>query len=237
MVDEPTDPAPVDEQEASESEAAQQQPSSSPGDGVKSVEPQAGARRNFFWALLAIVAGGIVGIVPLALGLYTFLVGPFQKKQTPLNYESEEDQGAASNEYFVAPLGALPEDGMPRRFEIVADRVDAWSFIPGQAIGAIFLSRQKVEPGQSEVLAFHATCPHAGCTVAFNVDTNAFLCPCHNSSFGKDGKKIDLSGRSNPSPRGLDKLEVNQDKLARDGEVWVKYVNYYTGRKDMKPKI
>ena len=146
-------------------------------------------------------------------------------------------QGAASNEYFVAPLGAIPEDGMPRRFEIVSDRVDAWSFIPGQAIGAIFLSRQKVEPGQPEVVAFHATCPHAGCTVAFNVDTNAFLCPCHNSSFDKDGKKMDLSGRSNPSPRGLDKLEVNQDKLARDGEVWVKYLNYYTGRKDMKPKI
>ena len=236
MVDVPMDPSPVDKQSASESEATKEQPTSDPGNAVTAGEPQAGARRNFFWALIAIVAGGVVGIVPLAIGLYTFLVGPFQKKKTPLNYESEGGEGAASDEYFVAPLGAIPEDGMPRRFEIVADRVDAWSFIPGQAIGAIFLSRQKAEPGQPEVVAFHATCPHAGCTVSFNVDTDAFLCPCHNSSFDKDGKKMDLSGRSNPSPRGLDKLEVNQDKLARDGEVWVKYLNYYTGRKEMKPK-
>ena len=189
MVDEPADPAPVDEQEASESEAAQQQPSSSPGDGVKSVEPQAGSRRNFFWALIAIVAGGIVGIVPLAIGLYTFLIGPFQKKQTPLNYELGGDQGAASNEYFVAPLGAIPEDGMPRRFEIVADRVDAWSFIPGQAIGAIFLSRQKAEPGQSEVVAFHATCPHAGCTVALMSTRMLFSVPATTARSARTARK------------------------------------------------
>ena len=234
MADESVDPVPVEVQGEPGNEALQEPPQDAP---EHAEDRQGGPRRNFFWELTAVLAGAIVGVVPMLVGLYTFLLTPFRKKQLPLNYETGIGEGAGANEYFVAPVDAIPADGMPRRFEIVADRVDAWSFIPGQAIGAIFLSRQKAEPGQPEVVAFHATCPHAGCTVAFNVDTDAFLCPCHNSSFGKDGKKMDLSGRSNPSPRGLDKLEVNQDKLARDGEVWVKYLNYYTGRKDMKPKI
>ena len=69
-----------------------------------------------------------------------------------------------------------------------------------------------------------------------DVTDPVYLCPCHNSSFSKDGEKMDLAGRNNPSPRGLDKLKVNQEKLASNGEVWVEYVNYYTGRKEMKPK-
>ena len=238
MVEKPTDPAAVDEQGAAGNKPAgdQEQVSPGPPDAGTSGGSQVGGRRNFFWALIAIVAGGIVGIVPLAVGLYTFLLTPFQKKQPPLNFQADNNDAEANNEYFVALLEAIPENGMPRRFEIVADRVDAWNFIPGQAIGAIFLSQQKGEAGRAEVLALHATCPHAGCTVAFDIDTDAFLCPCHNSSFSKDGRKKDLSGRSNPSPRGLDKLQVNQEKLASDGEVWVKYLNYYTGRKEMKPK-
>ena len=238
MVDESTDPVPVDEQDAAGTKPAREQEPVSPGssDAGTSGGSPVGARRNFFWALIAIVAGGIVGVVPLAVGLYTFLLTPFQKKQPPLNFQADNNNGAANNEYFVAPLEAIPENGMPRRFEIVADRVDAWNFIPGQAIGAIFLSRQTAEAGRAEVVAFHATCPHAGCTVAFDIDSDAFLCPCHNSSFSKDGKKKDLAGRSNPSPRDLDKLQVNQEKLTSNGEVWVKYLNYYTGRKEMKPK-
>ena len=233
MADESVDPVPVEVQGEPGNEALQDPPQDAP---EHAEDRPGGARRNFFWELTAVVAGAIVGVVPMLVGLYTFLLTPFRKKQLPLNYETGTGEGAGANEYFVAPLDAIPADGMPRRFEIVADRVDAWNFIPHRPIGAIFLSRQQGDGPSPQVVAFHATCPHAGCTVAFSVDSDAFLCPCHNSSFSKDGEKMDLAGRSNPSPRGLDKLQVNQEKLSSDGEVWVEYVNYYTGRKEMKPK-
>ena len=33
-------------------------------------------------------------------------------------------------------------------------------------------------------------CPHAGCMVDYEKDTNEFVCPCHQSKFDIDGKKI-----------------------------------------------
>ena len=57
-----------------------------------------------------------------------------------------------------------------------------------------------------------------------------------NSSFNLDGaKRKSESGRENPSPRDLDKLSVDPSKLA-DGEVWIKFQNFYTGRVEPKPK-
>lgn len=230
MNDESTDPVPGGDSSDARSDVVDEQK-------LDQASPDSSdeARRNFFWQLIAATTGAIVGIGPMVIGLFAFLVTPFRKKQTPLNFAV--GSGGESNEYFVAPLEGVQADGIPRRFEIIADRVDAWNFIPGQAIGAIFLIRQETGSEQPEVVAFHATCPHAGCTVSFNGDTDAFLCPCHNSSFSKDGQKLALEGRNNPSPRALDKLTVNQQKLVSDGEVWVEFVNFYTGRKEQKPKI
>lgn len=187
-------------------------------------------RRNFVWQLVAATAGGIVALGPLCVGLYTFLTNPFKRPRPPHNFDSGGAAGAAS-EYRIAPLSALPADGVPRRFAVIADKTDGWNFTPDQPIGAVYLARQPAGDGETEsISALHATCPHAGCTVSYSVDMDAFLCPCHNSSFGKDGSKKDLAGRTNPSPRSLDQLSVNQAKLDEDGEIWIEFANYYTGR-------
>ena len=38
-----------------------------------------------------------------------------------------------------------------------------------------------------------------------------------------------------PSPRNMDDLAVDPDKL-KEGEVWVQFVNYYPGKEDREEK-
>ena len=59
-------------------------------------------------------------------------------------------------------------------------------------------------------------CPHEGCEVAWDANTNRFACPCHASFFAADGARI-----SGPSPRGLDPLPAR----VQDGKLQVQYVS------------
>ncbi|MDZ8109434.1 MAG: ubiquinol-cytochrome c reductase iron-sulfur subunit [Nostoc sp. DedQUE12a] len=36
--------------------------------------------------------------------------------------------------------------------------------------------------------AVSLTCTHAGCTLGWKADTKKFICPCHGSEYGIDGK-------------------------------------------------
>jgi cytochrome b6-f complex iron-sulfur subunit len=38
--------------------------------------------------------------------------------------------------------------------------------------------------------AVKAQCPHQGCLVNWKLEQSAFVCPCHGSTFGPDGKVI-----------------------------------------------
>ena len=200
-------------------------------------------RRSFLVEIAAIVVGGLASLGPLAIGLYAVLSEPFRARKTPGKFSrSDGDAGGSGDEYFVTTMESLSGDGMPRRFEVIANKFDAWNFVPDQPIGAIYLSKQDAAKESDQafvdaagkkwsVVAFHATCPHAGCSVSFKQTVSAFLCPWHNSSFNVDGTKRDLEGSHNPSPRPLDRLKVNDDKLA-SGEVWVEFFDFYTGREN-----
>jgi menaquinol-cytochrome c reductase iron-sulfur subunit len=134
----------------------------------------------------------------------------------------------------VATLEQIPKDGTPVNVPVLADKVDAWTVEVGQPIGAVYLRREG-EDGET-VVCYNAVCPHAGCMVAYSGDQSKFLCPCHNSAFGLDGEKIDLPGKSNPSPRPMDTLEVDEEKVKKDGEVWIKFENFYPGKHDKVAK-
>lgn len=194
------------------------------------------ARRNFIWGLTAAVIGLVVSVFPVKVGLLVFLDPLLGKKKVPEKYRKGEDGDGGYIK--IATLEAVPDDGLPRRFPVIADLSDAWNFSPGQPIGAIYLRREK---GKKEVEVFHATCPHAGCSVAYTHDPDPkqclYKCPCHNSAFGLDGERVNLPGKENPSPRPLDTLEVDDKKLAATGEIWVKFLNFYTGIHDKKAKI
>ena len=184
-------------------------------------------RRNFVLEGATVVISLIVGVVPFAAGLLSFLDPLFRKNQTPGKH-TKGDQGGKTELVRICSLEALPPNGPPQRFPVITDQFDAWNFTAQQPIGSVYLQRIS----DSEVRVFNTTCPHAGCSVS--CDGQAFHCPCHNSSFELNGsKRVSESGRENPSPRALDTLEHTIDE---SGYVNVHYQNFYPGREEKKPK-
>jgi menaquinol-cytochrome c reductase iron-sulfur subunit len=188
------------------------------------------SRRNWIVEWSAVAFGALVGLIPLLVGAITFL-DPWRRR-TGLPKSRQAAGGGPGQEGFVrvAALDGLTVGGPPQRFPVIADHVDAWNFIPNQPVGAVFLQRV----ADHDVRCFNATCPHAGCSVSLQDD--AYLCPCHNSAFNLDGtKRTSGSGRENPSPRSLDSLPVDAEKLQAN-EVWVEFMNFYTGKHEKIPK-
>ncbi len=174
--------------------------------------PADGQRRGFLTKLAAIVVGGIVSFVPAAAGLVAFF-DPLRRK-------------SGKGEFIrVATLDSLAGEA-PQMFQVIADKQDAWNLYPKEPLGGVYL--RKTAAGDVECL--NATCPHAGCIVDFVADKGVFKCPCHNSSFEADGTRIDPE--KCPSPRDLDTLVVDQDRLKQTGEIFVEYRNFRTGSEE-----
>ena len=163
-------------------------------------------RRHFITKAAAIVIGGVVTVFPALAGIFVFL-DPLRRKS------------ATSGAVRVASLNSLPENGVPRRVDVIATRVDAWNRTPNVAVGSVYLQRL----GPDKVRALNTVCPHAGCAVGHRAAQGHFHCPCHNSSFSYDGKILDPKS---PSPRGLDELEV---EIRAGGEIFVKFQNFRKG--------
>jgi menaquinol-cytochrome c reductase iron-sulfur subunit len=187
-------------------------------DPTQHIGASSGAGRRGF---VAAVIGAVTFLFPFAAGIITFL-NPLRPRH------GSGGDGKPGRLIRLAAMAALPDDGVPRRFPVIADRKDAWTGHPREAIGAVYLRRRS---GSDEVEAFSATCPHTGCFVAFNRDRGAYQCPCHGSVFKVDGQL-----ESGPSPRGLDKLDAAARPSGDQKEIWVRYVDYYSGIKEKIPK-
>lgn len=186
-----------------------------PDQPVSALEPQSCAgcgRRDFFKKSLAVLIGGVAALIPALAGLLV-LLDPLRRKT------------AAGGPIKVTTLAALPDDGVPRRFAVLADKVDAWNKYRNVPVGAVYLRRT----GDGKVEALNVVCPHAGCSVDLSPAHNGFICPCHNSTFLLDGKIADAKS---PSPRPLDSLPA---EVRGEGEVWVNFQNFQAGRPDKVP--
>jgi menaquinol-cytochrome c reductase iron-sulfur subunit len=182
-------------------------------------------RRDFLKKFAATVIGGLVVAVPGLAGLAVYF-DPIRRKRK---------NGNGGGDYTdVAPLSAVPADGVPRRFQVLAKRADAWNRHPAAPVGAVYLKRPKETP--DTVLAFNVVCPHAGCFVEpGNADhpggPGGFFCPCHNSAFHPDGSIV--RGKC-VSPRGLDDLDVDPEGL-RSGVIRVRFQNFVPGTHQKTP--
>jgi menaquinol-cytochrome c reductase iron-sulfur subunit len=190
---------------------------------VSSTPPaEPAARRSFIVRLAAVVTGGIVALFPFAAGLGV-ITNPLRRSKG----SSGDDDADVSKFSRICPLDALPADGMPREFAVVADASDAWTHAIAQRIGAVFLTRSSKD--SNEVTAFTATCPHLGCAVEFDASKKDYECPCHKSGFAIDGKKL-----FGPSRRGLDSLPVKLVDKAGAKEVLVKFERFKGGIAEKK---
>ena len=83
-------------------------------------------------------------------------------------------RGPKGSAIRVTTLDALPPDGVPRKFPVLATRVDAWNKFTEVPIGAVYLRRT----ADGKVQALNVVCPHAGCFVDYLASRGSFLCPC-----------------------------------------------------------
>jgi menaquinol-cytochrome c reductase iron-sulfur subunit len=162
-------------------------------------------RRDFLKKASAVAIGGAITLIPVAAGARV-LLDPLRRG------------GVGTQKIKVTNLDSLPKDGIPRKFPVLATRIDAWNKYPDAPVGAVYLRRT----GDQTVEAVNVVCPHAGCAVDFRAERKAFFCPCHNSLFEIGGK---ISDPKSPSPRGLDTLNVE----IRGSDIWVEFQNFRTG--------
>ncbi|MBA4016033.1 MAG: hypothetical protein C0483_02475 [Pirellula sp.] len=179
-------------------------------------------RRGFFMQALAVLLGGLVGLVPLAAGLAVYL-DPLRRirgKAEPVP---------------VTTLDALPDaskhDALVGLYKIMANRQDAWNLYPNEPVGAVYLV---VPKGTKEIKALNATCPHLGCFVDVQQgsDGYSFKCPCHTSAFTGDGSRI----MPCVSPRNMDEMKCTVTKVDGRLDVSVVFENFQPGLEEKKPK-
>ena len=170
--------------------------------------PTQRARRGFLKKISATLIGALVALVPIGAGL-SVLFDPLRRKSKAGDY------------LLVTSLGALPEDGMPRKFAVIASHTDAWNKMPQVPIGAVYLRRT----ANNKVKAFNVVCPHLGCPVDYVPANKGFFCPCHQSAFALDGR---ISDPKSPSERSLDELPV---EIREGNEIWIKFQNFRAGGK------
>jgi cytochrome b6-f complex iron-sulfur subunit len=60
----------------------------------------------------------------------------------------------------------------------------------------------------ANLTAVNPTCTHAGCTVAWKAEAKKFVCPCHGSEYGVDGK-VQKGPAPNPLKTYAAKIEGN----------------------------
>jgi len=171
-------------------------------------------RRTFLAAVGAVIAGGLAGVAPVVAGLATLL--------DPLRRTGDD-----GNLVMVTKLAVLPADGIPRKFTVSADRVDAWTTYQNTPVGAVYLRRMP----NDEIVCLNVVCPHAGCFVNLAPAGTHYACPCHRSRFALDGT---IDDPASPAPRAMDELTV---EIRNEDEVWVRFQNFQPGQEHKVPIV
>jgi menaquinol-cytochrome c reductase iron-sulfur subunit len=105
---------------------------------------------------------------------------------------------AKDNEEWVeiGELERLPANA-PEEVVFRRHRKDGWKVISEKTTAWV----RKVS--DTEVLALAPMCTHLGCAYHWDEQKQNFLCPCHTSTFGLDGRVL-----AGPAPRPLDRYLV-----------------------------
>lgn len=168
--------------------------------------------RRKFLKLATCAIGGGVGLV-VAAPVLTVLVDP-ARKTTVTSPTAPLDLGLV--EQFQ--VGAEP-----RKVDVVAPIVkDAWTAARNVVLGAAWVRRTATD----KISALSAVCPHLGCGVGWDPSAGNFLCPCHDSRFSPEGRKL-----TGPSERGMDELPLK----VVDGRLQLTWMRFKPGQPVKEP--
>jgi menaquinol-cytochrome c reductase iron-sulfur subunit len=143
------------------------------------------SRRRFY---LGFIYGfwGLMGAAFAAPALIYLLLPPKLRKES--EWVEAGDVGSLDPK---APVEMIFRQNRVDGWKVLSEKKTAWVVnLPGQG-----------------VVAYGPQCTHLGCAYHWEDRQKQFLCPCHNSIFGIDGKVV-----SGPAPRPLDRYETKVDK-------------------------
>ncbi len=150
------------------------------------------SRRSFVTGVIGVLGGIISAIVGLpAIG---YLISPALKRES-------------ADEWV--PLGFVEDipEGEPTLFAFTRTKEVGWERT------AFSYGVYVVRKADGELDVFSNVCTHVGCRVSWNEDLAAYVCPCHNGHFARDGAII-----SGPVPRPLDRYDY---RVAEDGRLMI----------------
>ena len=139
------------------------------------------SRRDFIKVTTGIV-GGLIGAA-IGLPAIGYLLDPAFKA------------GAKEGWITIGKLGDM-QIGVPYPFSFTRTQVNGWERTSTSHGG--FVIRKSDNP--QDLLVLNSRCTHLGCTINWKQEAQAFVCPCHDAKFSKEG--VVLGG---PPPRPLDR--------------------------------
>jgi thiosulfate dehydrogenase [quinone] large subunit len=162
-------------------------------------------------ALAVLIVGGVAAALGRAVGGTTTADGG----AATLSAGSGSTPSTTAAPTTTAAGGSTPSttEAAPSTTEAVpsGQAVGAASQVPVGG-SAVFTVPSNGDPGlviqqqAGEFVAFDAVCPHAGCTVAYQMSSKIIACPCHGSEFNpKTGDVV-----RGPATRGLTSVKVTK---------------------------
>ncbi len=154
-------------------------------------------RRDFIKVTTGIV-GGLIGAA-IGLPAIAYLLDPAFKT------------GAKAGWIAIGKVADM-QVGIPYPFSFTRTQVNGWERTSTSHGG--FAVRRSDNP--NDILVLNSRCTHLGCTVNWKDEAQAFVCPCHDAKYSKEG--VVLGG---PPPRPLDRY--NQFQVTADGVLEIYY--------------
>ena len=155
-------------------------------------QPAVKADRRAFFVGAIYAVWGLIGATLTAPAIAYLFLPPRAKRQQEWA-DAGELRHLQSN---------VPEEVVFRR-----TRVDGWKISSEKSTAWV------IKHSDDRVTAFSPQCTHLGCAVHWDERNRNFLCPCHTSAFGLDGRVL-----SGPAPRALDRYQV---RIADGGKLQI----------------
>jgi thiosulfate dehydrogenase (quinone) large subunit len=160
-------------------------------------------------AVVVLIVGGVAAVLGRAVGGTTTADGGAATlsggsgSTTPTTTTTTTAGGASSSTTDATPTTtqAVPSGQAVGAATQVPVGGSAVFTVPGSGDPGLVIQQQA-----GEFVAFDAICPHAGCTVAYQMASKIIACPCHGSEFNpKTGDLV-----RGPATHGLTRIKITK---------------------------